>query len=307
MLALARLLVEIGAREQVADVEPHRVEETPRQILERLAREPRIEVHALGGGLLKERIAVVPGPQLGARHPEAAAQPLVEVALVGLVERAGAALDLVEPGEELRLLDLVPELERHPVVIGEPELARRLVAQPHQLEQLGLDLGADLLRGLPRAPPPREVVRFAQQLADGVVADALAIERGAVGVEAALELLLHRDDALDGRGRELVRLEAVERELALALEERVAPAAFGDRGAQQRERLGASIDFADRGLEARALLLVRRVARDVRVPHREVEAQLERLDLGDQPRDQIGERGLRIGLGCPGRAHAAAE
>jgi hypothetical protein len=157
VLALAGLLVQVGARQQIADLEAHRLVEAPRQRFEVLAGEPGVEIDRRRRGLLEERIGVVPGAQLGGCDAEPARQPPVEVALVGLIERARAALDLVEPGEQLALVQLVLELERQRVVVAEAQPARGLVAQPDQLAQPALDLGADLLRGLPGAAPRRDV------------------------------------------------------------------------------------------------------------------------------------------------------
>jgi len=307
VLALAGLLVQVGARQQIADLEAHRLVEAPRQRFEVLAREPGVEVDRRRRGLLEERIGVVPGTQLGRRDAEPAPEPRVEVALVGLIERARAALDLVEPREQLALVELVLELQGQGVVIAEAEPPRGLVAQSDQLAQPALDLGADLLGGLPGAAPQRDVAGVAQDLADPVVADPLTVERGAEGVEAALDLLLEPHDALDVLGRELVGAAGQVEQHPLALEPRVGERAATLQAFEQRERLRAREHRADLRLEPRTLALGRGITGDVGVPDREVEAQGERLDLGDHPLDQPGDGALALLVGGLGGRHGSAQ
>jgi hypothetical protein len=186
VLALARPFEQVGARDHVAHVEAHGCKVALGQRHQVEVRVERIQAHLDGWRLLEERVGVVPRPQRLGGDPEAGREPLVERALVDLPQRRRLALELVEQLEQLALRELV-EFERHRVVVREPELARPLVAEPHQHQEIGLDLAADLLAGLPRAPAQVEVARVPQQVHELVVGDALAVEHGAELVEPALE------------------------------------------------------------------------------------------------------------------------
>ena len=83
MLALARLLVEIGAAQQITDVEADRREEPFGEFLERTVAEERIELNFGGRRFLEERIAVVPGTQRIDREPEAPSWIVTPLVFVG--------------------------------------------------------------------------------------------------------------------------------------------------------------------------------------------------------------------------------
>ena len=78
------------------------------------------------------------------------------------------------------------------------------------------DLGTDLLRCPPRSLAQPQVVRGLEDLADAILADTLAVELGAEGVEQPFDDLLELDHALDRVRRKLVRGMTVAKEHRLA-------------------------------------------------------------------------------------------
>jgi hypothetical protein len=89
----------------------------------------------------------------------------------------------------------------------------------------------------------------------------------------------------------------------LAVEQRVGEPAGLAQPRQHRVGLAPREQLAHGGIEPRALLLVARLARGVREPERVVVLELERLQLGDEALDEVGELALaRAGDGV-GRGH----
>ena len=279
VLALAVALVEVGAGEQALDVEADSVEVAPRQRLEILLGEPGIEVDLGGGCLLEERIAVVPRAELVDADPEPRRESLVERGLVSLEQRRRALLDAVEQREELVLVEL-RALEHHRVVGREAERVGRIVAQADELEHVVRDLGPDLLRRLPGAPPELRVVGALEDLADAVLRCRLAIELCAKDVEAGVERLLELDHPLDRLGRQLVRPVRIQQHRHLAGQVGILPDAVLGGGAELLVRVAAREDGADLRVEPRALLLPSLLAGRLLVPGRLVCGEEDRLQLG---------------------------
>jgi hypothetical protein len=232
----------------------------------------------------------VPRPQVVDVDPEARGEPLVELPLVAF-ERALRPLDdAIEDGEHLRLVELV-ELQHHRVVVAIAEAASRLVSNPHELEQLGLDLGADLLRGFPRPAALVLVLGLLENLAYAVVAQRFPVELGPEAGEPRRQRALQPHDPRDGLLRDLVRGVLVHEQDGLPVQQGVEAVAL-DRRLELPVGLGPGEHRADLGLKARDLILPAPLPGHVQLPLRLLASALQRLELRFESLDQPGELSL---------------
>ena len=98
---------------------------------------------------------------------------------------AGQLVELVEQLEHL-LLALFAAIELQDVVVLKAQFAGGLVPQGDQFHQVADDHRPDFLAGLPGGPPLGRVARLAQNAADVVVGQFLAVHLGSEHVERPL-------------------------------------------------------------------------------------------------------------------------
>jgi hypothetical protein len=171
VLVLSFAGVEVAPREDPLDLEPDPLE---RPLCERddvLVGEERVEVDGtVRRRLLEERVRVVPRPKLRDRAAETRGEAPVESGFPARERLRGDAVRLRERLDELLLIELVRgERQREPVAI--PERTRALVPKPGELANVGRDLRADGLGGLPRLTPFIRIVTPAQDPLDLGVLD----------------------------------------------------------------------------------------------------------------------------------------
>ena len=167
--ALPPGLVEVALEDDAVDGQADAGVELPAHLQDVGAGEGGVEVGVEdAGGLLEERVVVVPGHQLLDLDAVGFCQALVEVGLGGFEGPGGQGVQLVEQGQQLDAVLLV-EVELQGVVVREAQLDGGLVAVLDQVLQVGFQKGSDLLAGLPGFLPLGGVLGVLEDLQDVVV------------------------------------------------------------------------------------------------------------------------------------------
>ena len=246
VLALPVAGEQVAALQDGADVEAETVVGPHGERVEVALFEPRVEVHRSGSRrLLEEGVVVVPGTE----RIDGAVEPLretgIELGLPRGERRRGRPIDLVERGEEPRLVQLA-RLEREREVVARSEMARRTVAEPGLLLHPLRHLGTHLLRRFPGSAPFAGVVAGAQDPGNRVVVDLLAVDPAAEGVERAVDLGIELDLLRPQVGRDLLRERAVVQHLELTALEAVAVLRRGAARGERVAHLGEGRHVAER-------------------------------------------------------------
>ena len=240
---------------------------------------------------------VVPRHQLADLHAVELGEAVVDLGLGGGERLAGQGVQVVEELEEFVAVLLVED-EHHRVVVLEPELLGRLVAQPDEFLQVGLDVLADDLARLPDLAAEFGLGGLLEHLADLAVGHLAAVHVGPEDVELLLDGVGLGGDLLEQRRIDLLlQVQQVEHvdgageglvvDLVLRLLERLQ---FGEGGLVGQRRVDGVL-----GLFLPLEVLV--LAGGVGVPPRLVGGHVERPELrlvgGDELLRPVG--GVRVG------------
>ncbi len=250
VLALPLARVEVAPGEHRPRVEADAVVAAHGEGLDVGVLEEGVEVDgAADRRVLEEGVVEVPRPEIGGLAAEPLGERGVEARLPFAERCRGRLLHLVEGGEQPPLVELAGgQREGEVVAVAEP--ARRLVPETGELANAIGDLGADLLRRVPRRPPRRRVVARAQHIGDRVVVDPPAVDLAAEGVERRLDLDLELDDVSAKFGVDLVRSKRVVEHVELAGDERVELVRLPARRFDGAERVRVAQQLASLQLDA---------------------------------------------------------
>ena len=187
MRALAGLLVEVAAGDHVVDRQADPGVKLAAELEDVGFGVRGVKVRREdGGGLLEERVVIVPGAQFINQDAGGVGEFDVDGGLGEPEGLAGEGVQLVEESQDV-IARLFVQEELHRVKIGESERPRGLVAQQDEGLQIGLDDRPDALAGLPDLFPFDGVFRGLEHLADLAIGQLAAVDPGAVGVERLLD------------------------------------------------------------------------------------------------------------------------